>query len=311
MTTRRIALVAGATGFVGSAVARRLIDGGWRVVAPVRRGSDHTRLSGLSGLHLVEVDDYSADALRAAFAERPEVVFNFASAGVTGGIDPDAAVAGNVTVVMNLLRAAAEVGVRRFIHTGSCFEYAACPAGTFLTESAPVEPWSIYSAAKIAGVHLARASARHWSVPLVVLRLFGVYGPGEAPHRLLPFLINRLTSGEPAELSPGAQIRDLLFMDDAACAFAVAADAPALGDDGRVFNVCSGVPVAVRQVGETLAELMNAPRELLKWGAIPARVEEPLWIVGDGSAFRAATGWAPTFDLTAGLRATIAHHGGG
>lgn len=277
----------------------------------MRRNSDRTRLSGLSGLRLVEVDDYSAEALRPAFAERPLVVFNLASAGVCGRIDPDGAVAGNVTVVLNLLRAAAKVGVRRFVHTGSCFEYAACPRGTLLTESSSLEPWSVYSAAKIAAVQLARASARQWAVPIVVLRLFGVYGPGEAPKRLLPYLISRLTSGEPAELSPGTQIRDLLFLDDAASAFAVAADAAALGDDGRIFNVCSGVPVAVKQVGETLAGLLNAPRELLKWGAIPARSEEPPWIVGDGSAFRAATGWAPTFDLTAGLRATIAHHGGG
>lgn len=310
MTVRRTALVAGATGFVGAAVTRHLVADGWRVIAPVRRDSDRTRLSGLSELSLIEVGDFSADALRPAFAERPEVVFNLASAGVAGRIDPDEAVAGNVTVVLNLLRAASEVRVARFIHTGSCFEYAAGSPGTLLTESSPLEPWSVYSAAKIAATQLAHASARHWSVPLVVLRLFGVYGPGEAPKRLLPYLINRLTSGEPAELSPGAQIRDLLFIDDVANAFAVAADAAELGDDGRVFNVCSGQPVSVRQIGETLAGLLGASPELLRWGAIPARPEEPPRIVGNGSAFRAATGWVPKFDLTAGLRATIAHHGG-
>jgi UDP-glucose 4-epimerase len=48
---------------------------------------------------------------------------------------------------------------------------------------------------------------------------------------------------------------------------------------------------------------------LLKWGALPPRAEEPPWIVGDGTAFRAATGWAPAFDLTAGLRATIENAG--
>jgi len=312
VTARRTALVAGATGFVGSAVARWLVADDWRVVAPVRRNSDYSRLAGLSGMHLVEVNDYSVGALRPAFAQRPEVVINLASAGVSGRIEPDEAIAGNVTVVLNLLRVAAEVGVRRFIHTGSCFEYATGSPGTLLKESSPLDGWSVYSAAKIAAVQLARASARHWSVPLVVIRLFGAYGPGEAPKRLLPYLINRLTSGEPAELSPGAQIRDLLYIDDVGRAFVVAADAPALGDEGRVFNVCSGHAVSVRQVGETLAGLLNAPKELLQWGAIPARAEEPPWIVGDGSVFRAATDWAPTFDLTTGLRATIAaHHGGG
>lgn len=303
----RTALVAGATGFVGSAVARRLLAGGWRVVAPVRRQSvDRHRLTGLSGLDVVEVGGYTADELRPAFAVRPDVVFNLASAGVAGGVDPDEIVAGNVTLTLNLLRAAGEVGVRRFVHTGSCFEYAAVPPGERMTESSPAVPWSVYGAAKLASVHLARTSAVVFKVPLVVLRLFGVFGPGEAPRRLVPYLVDRLRRSESVDLTPGTQVRDLLYIEDAADAFAVAADAPSLGDDGQVYNVCSGVPVPVRQVGDTAARLLNAPLELLRWGAIPPRTEEPPWIVGDGERFRSATGWQPEFDLIAGLKATIA-----
>jgi UDP-glucose 4-epimerase len=307
LDARKCALVAGCTGFVGSAVARRLLADGWRVVAPVRRtSSDKHRLSGLPGLEVVEMGRYTATELRDAFASRPEVVFNLASAGVAGKQDPDDLVAGNVTLALNLLRAASEVGVRRFVHTSSCFEYAAVPAGELMTENSPAVPWSVYGAAKLASVHFARTAALGWKVPLVVLRLFGVYGPGEAPKRLVPYLIDRLRAGEAVDLTPGTQVRDLLFADDAADAFAVAADAPGLGDDGRIFNVCTGVPVAVRQVGETVARLLGASQELLRWGAIPPRAEEPPWIVGDGTAFRTATGWQPKHDLTAGLRASIA-----
>jgi nucleoside-diphosphate-sugar epimerase len=303
----RTALVAGATGFVGSAVARRLLADGWRVVAPVRRTSgDKRRLGGLPGLDVVEVGGYTAGELRDAFASRPEVVFNLASAGVAGKADPDDVVAGNVTLTLNLLRAAGEVGVRRFVHTGSCFEYAAVPAGQLMTEGSPAVPWSVYGAAKLASVHLARTAAVGWKVPLVVLRLFGVYGPGEAPQRLVPHLIDRLRRAESVDLTPGAQVRDLLYIDDAAEAFATAAGAPSLGEDGRILNVCTGVPVAVRQVGESVARLLGAPQELLRWGAIPPRSEEPPWIVGDGTRFRTATGWGPKHDLTAGLRAAIA-----
>lgn len=305
MTAARTALVAGCTGFVGSAVARRLLADGWRVVAPVRRTSgDKHRLTGLPGLDVVEVGGYTAGELRVAFAAKPDVVFNLASAGVAGRPDPDDVVAGNVTITLNLLRAAGEAGVRRFVHTGSCFEYAAVPAGELMTESSPTVPWSVYGAAKLASVHLARTAAVTWKVPLVVLRLFGVYGPGEAPKRLVPYLIDRLWMGEPVDLTAGTQVRDLLFVDDAADAFATAGDAAELRE-GLIYNVCTGVPVAVRQVGETVARLLGAPQELLRWGAIPPRTEEPPWIVGDGTAFRSATGWHPKFDLTAGLQAAI------
>ena len=307
MTATRTALVAGATGFVGSAVARRLLADGWRVVAPVRRQSTgRHRLSGLSGLDVIEVGGYTPDELRPAFAARPDVVFNLASAGVAGGTDPDEIVAGNVTLALKLLRAAGEAGVKRFVHTGSCFEYAAVPAGQRMSESSPAVPWSVYGAAKLASVHLARTTAVMFKVPLVVLRLFGVFGPGEAPRRLVPYLVDRLRRGEAVDLTPGTQVRDLLYIDDAADAFVMAAEAPTLGDDGQMYNVCSGVPVAVRQVGDTVARLLNAPPELLRWGAIPPRTEEPPWIVGDGERFRSATGWQPKFDLDAGLKATIA-----
>lgn len=301
----RTALVAGATGFVGSAVARRLLAGGWRVVAPVRRGSDRRRLLGLSGLDVTEVEGYTPDELRAAFAVCPDVVFNLASAGVAGGLDPDEIVGGNVTLTLNLLRAAGEVGVRRFVHTGSCFEYAAVPSGERMTEDSAAVPWSVYGAAKLAAVHLARTVAVSFKVPLVVLRLFGVFGPGEAPRRLVPFLIDRLWRGEAVDLTPGTQVRDLLYVEDAAEAFAVAADAD-VGDDGRIYNICSDVPVAVREVGETAAKLLSASPALLRWGALTPRSEEPPWIVGNGSRFKSATGWQPEHDLTSGLRATIA-----
>jgi len=185
----------------------------------LRQSADRHRLSGLSGLDVIEVGGYTPDELRPAFATRPDVVFK---------------------------------------------------------------------------------------LPLVVLRLFGVFGPGEAPRRLVPYLVDRLRQGEAVDLTPGTQVRDLLYIDDAADAFVRAADAPSLGDDGQVYNVCSGVPVAVRQVGDTVARLLDAPPESLRWGAIPPRTEEPPWIVGDGERFRSATGWQPKFDLTAGLKATIA-----
>ncbi|MCU0705138.1 MAG: NAD(P)-dependent oxidoreductase [Fimbriiglobus sp.] len=302
--TARTALVAGATGFIGSAVCRRLLANGWQVVAPVRRYSQQRhRLANLSRLRVVEVGEWTAAELRPAFAQRPDVVLNLASAGVSGKVDPEQAVAGNVTLTLNLLRVAGEVGVRRFVHTGSCFEYAAVPSGERMTESSPAVPWSVYGAAKLASVYLARTAAEVYGVPVVVLRLFGVFGPGEAPPRLLPYLITRLRNREPADLSPGTQVRDLLFIDDAVAAFTVAADTALL--DGHVYNVCSGVPVVVREVGEAVARLLAAPPELLRWGAIPPRAGEPPWIVGDPTAFRNATGWAPRFDLNAGLQATI------
>ena len=81
--------------------------------------------------------------------------------------------------------------------------------------------------------------------------------------------------------------------------------------DWALERVAFGKPIAEHegvsfQLADSLAELLAAPPGLLRWGALPPRVEEPAWIVGDNARFRAATGWQPRFDLRDGLRATIA-----
>ena len=300
-------LVTGVTGFVGSALAARLIADGHRVSGLVRRGSPRRSRAAIPDLEVLEIVNFSVAELdRALGAHRFDAVCHLASYGVAAGeTDTAELISGNVVATASLVEVAAARSVRRFLHTGSCFEYAAGSPGVPLSEAAPIRPWSVYGAAKAGSVHLARTLAAKHSLPLAVLRLFAVYGPGEHPRRLVPYLIDRLRRREPAELTAGLQVRDFLHVDDAVEAFRAALATPNLPLDGADYNVCSGMPTTVRELGEVAADLLGASGDLLHWGVKPTRAEEPPWIVGDSSAFRAATGWSPRFDLREGLRATI------
>jgi nucleoside-diphosphate-sugar epimerase len=300
-------VVSGVTGFVGSAVARRLSAVGAEVIGLVRPGrANSPRLADLRG-RWVELNDPSLAGLIGLLRDaEPDVVIHTAAAGVEpGNTDPDELLAVNVLFTANLIRAAAVTGVGRFVHTGSCFEYGDAPAGVPISEATVLAPASVYGATKVAAGHLARTLAAQLALPLVTLRLFGVYGPGEAGYRLVPSLIDHLTTGRPLDLTPGEQVRDLLHVADVADAFALAAESDRLCTDGTPYNVSSGVPVTVRQVGTTLAGLLGGRPGLLRWGARPYRSDEAMWIVGDSTRFRAATGWRPRFDLQAGLVATV------
>jgi len=300
-------LVAGINGFIGAALARCLKAAGWRVVGLLRSGSSWDRLAEIAGLELIEVAAYTPDELkRAVTPVAADVVINLAAAGVTPGVnDLMELIHGNAALAANLLQAVAGRQVRRFLHVGSCAEYAPGAIGLPMDESWPQEPASPYGVAKLTATHWARVQALRLDVPLTVVRLFGVYGPSEAPHRLLPAIVRGLASGQGVDLTPGLQQRDWLFVDDAADALAQAASADDLGPSGAVYNVCTEQAASVHDLGAAACALLNAPAHLLRWGALPYRPDEPMWVVGDATRFRERTGWQPRWTWPDGVRATL------
>jgi len=280
---------------------------GWRVIGLLRTGRSWDRLAEIAGLELVEVETYAPEALRRALSRvQADVVVNLAATGVAPPVtDPAELMQGNALVAAHLVDAVAERGVGRFIHVGSCAEYAPGEPGVLMDEDWHQEPTSCYGAAKLAATHLARAQALRLNIPITVLRLFGVYGPGEAEYRLLPAIIAALVSGKGMDLTPGQQQRDWLYIDDAAEALAWAAEAPDLGATGAIYNVCTGQATSVYQVGEEARAALNADPTLLRWGAVPYRPDEPLWVVGDPGRFCSLTGWQPRHSWYEGVRRLV------
>jgi dTDP-6-deoxy-L-talose 4-dehydrogenase (NAD+) len=106
-------------------------------------------------------------------------------------------------------------------------------------------------------------------------RLFYLHGAGDDPRRLVPYIERQLAAGLPADLSAGHQIRD--YMDVAAAGAAIAG--LALSSHAGAANVCSGVPVTIRQMAERIAARHGRP-DLLRFGARPAAAGEPDCILG-------------------------------
>lgn len=301
------ALVTGANGFIGSSLVRRLTAEGVAVYAMVRADSDHSRLESTPGIKVIQVQSFELTELQKSLTGvSAEVVFNLASYGVNPqDRDPEAMIEGNVNLVARLLLATADWPLKRFVHTGSCSEYGGNPSpNTFISEDWPLQPTSLYGAAKAASVIYGSALALQLRTPFVTLRLFGVYGFGEGPHRLIPYLIDRVNRGQFVDLTPGEQVRDLLYIDDVADAFITATQSDNL-DSYAVYNLCSSQPVQIRDVAEAVADAMNAPRNLLQFGERPYRADEAMWIVGDNRRFKDATQWQPQIYLTDGIRRMI------
>jgi UDP-glucose 4-epimerase len=188
---------------------------------------------------------------------------------------------------------------------GSGSEYDTASAQMPVTEEHPLECFKIYGASKAAGSICALANASANDLPLVVGRVFGVFGPGEPSHRLLPTLFHALSRRERVPLSDGAQKRDLLYVDDVIAAALHLIEKVEQNREQVVVNIASGVPDTIRSFSEIACEELGVPKSLLGFGDVPLRADETMYFSGDPTRLMRLTGWRPQFDLRSGIRRSL------
>lgn len=185
----------------------------------------------------------------------------------------------NGTIV--LARACIDAGVRRFVGVGTCAEYDL--SGGKLQPDTPLNPQTLYAACKAAVFHVLTQFLPNAGVEFAWCRLFYLHGEGEDPRRLVPYIHRQLSAGQPAELTSGNQIRDFLDVREAGSMIARAA----LSGFQGPMNVCSGIPVTVRQLAEDIADTYGR-RDLLRFGSRPDNVFDPPAVVGVPAALENA-----------------------
>lgn len=155
-------------------------------------------------------------------------------------------------------------------------------------ETVSCQPRTLYGMAKYAATNRALALAG-MGRNVRVARLFGVYGPGEGPQRLIPGLVSRLARSEPAALSDGVQVRDFVHVDDVCAALWAIASARDPGVPA-LFNVGTGEGLSVADVCRAVADAMGADRSLLHFGAIERRYVDEAELVARTDLLRRSVG---------------------
>jgi nucleoside-diphosphate-sugar epimerase len=199
-----------------------------------------------------------------------------------------------LVAAVNLLTAACEADGPRVVMAGSMEEVD--------PEDPTGAPGSPYAAAKTAAGTYARLFHALYGLPVVYLRVFMVYGPGQRDiTKLIPYVTTKLLRGEQPLLTSGTREIDWVYVDDVVAAFIAAARAP--GVVGEIVDVGSGRLITIRSLVDRLTRLVGAQVDPL-FGALGDRPRE-VRRVADVGRTETLIGWRPRTQLDTGLQRTI------
>lgn len=303
------ALVTGCAGFIASRLVERLLFDGTSVVgidsftdyyareikkANLRRFRDHP------GFEFRRLD-LSRDPLDGLLAG-VDVVYHLAGQpGVRSSFGTGFAkyLRHNIEAGQRLLEAAIEQPLNAFVYASSSSVYG--DEAPFPTpEDAPTRPQSPYGMTKVALEDLAGVYLRNHGVPVIGLRYFTVYGPGQRPDMSFSRFINQLLAGHQLTVyGDGLQTREFTYVDDVVRATIAAA---ARGRPGAVYNIGGGRRIELRTAYDLLGEILERPVSVITLPPAPGDVRRT---GADGTLAREEIGFEPQITIEDGLRAQV------
>lgn len=309
---RRV-LVTGATGIVGSALVRRLLEEGASVVALVRDWDPQSELirSGRIGRTTVvsgELENYAA-LERAVNEHEPDTVFHLGAQTIVGTAlrNPLPTFEANIRGTYHLLEACrVHAGlVGRVVVASSDKAYGEAEVLPY-TEDTPLNGRHPYDVSKSCTDLLALTYAHTYGLPVSVARCGNIYGPGDLNwSRIVPGTIRAALAGQPVVLrSDGQMLRDYVYVEDVVDAYlCLAEQTPREGVRGEGFNFSPGAPLSVLDVVRETLAVMGRP-DLMPTPGAGARAEIQHQHL-DSARARTRLGWAPNHSMRAGLEATV------
>jgi len=271
----REVLITGATGFVGRQIMRSLERSSVKLVPVVRTGKESLVKGVVNVERIISTNDLFSESEHwwADQCHGIDVIIHAAWYAEPGKYLQSPMNMDCLTGSLCLVKGAATVGVKRIVGIGTCFEYDL--TNGVLSVDTPIKPITPYAAAK-AALYL---SLLQWlpsqSIEFSWCRLFYLYGEGDDERRLVPYIKKQLNEGKIAELTSGKQIRDFLDVSEAGKKIANIA----LSDQIGAVNICSGIPITVRQLAEQIADEFGR-RDLLRFGVRHDNFIDPPCVIG-------------------------------
>lgn len=312
-------LVTGAAGFIGHAVAHRLLDRGERVIGldivndyydVALKEARLSTFDGRTGFSFERLDVAEADALaelvRGAGVRR--IVHLAAQAGVRYSLDnPFAYQRSNLQGHLSVLEASRHApGFEHLVYASSSSVYGDKPMGGegFREDEPAAAPVSLYAATKRSCELMSHSYARLYRFPQTGLRFFTVYGPWGRPDMAIFGFTRKILANEPIEVyGEGRMARDFTYIDDIVDGVMGALDHPPEPGEDRILNIGDSHPVGLLRMIESLERALGVEAVKVMRPMQPGDVTATY---ADVSRLHALTGYQPKVMLDEGLRRFVA-----
>ena len=303
---RRV-LVVGGAGAIGSNLVRALLERDAEVLVLDDMTSGYTwNLPSSHMLLLIKGDLLDETALKRVFSESPAVVFHLAAFFANqNSVDyPERDLMVNGLGTLRLLEYAALKGVERFVYTSSSSVYGDSPRLPIGEDGVSLQLSTPYQVTKLLGEMYGNFYRKQHGLPVVSVRLFNSYGPGEVPgqyRNVVPNFFYWAMSGQSLPITgSGDETRDFTFVGDVVDGLlACGVESNAVGE---VMNLAGGREVAIIKLASLVLEITGSTSDIRH---LPARKwDTKRRFLADTSKAQRTIGFAPATDFENGLAKT-------
>ena len=294
--TQGSVLVTGGSGFIGHWTLAPLAQRGFDVHVAARR----PWINGIGQFHSVNLLDAN-ESKQLIASVRPTHILHCAWDVTHGRFWNAPENLDWVAATLRLTRAFAMCEGRRFVGVGTCAEYDWSDDGVRpRREDDLLRPTSLYGQAKASTASVLQAFFPIEKISFAWARMFHLFGPREAPGRLVASVARALIAGERAVCGAGHVVRDFMPVEEAGAALAMLIESDVQGP----VNVATGHGTSVETVARLLGEISGRP-DLVALGALPDAVAAPSVMAADVTRLHQEVGFNAVVDLKPALSAAL------
>lgn len=207
----------------------------------------------------------------------------------------------NINKTIQLLNASRDLNFTSFVLIGSSSEYG--KKNVPMKETDLLEPDTFYGASKAASTLIAQVWAKNFNKPIIVIRPFSIFGPGEGDHRFIPTVIRSCILGEPMKLDPNS-MHDWLYVSDLIDGILLLSDKA--GDiKGQIINLGSGVQTTNEEIVQIIEKICGKKANIKKQSQVRT-YDKTSWVAD--TTLAKTLGWQPKTNLFNGLKKTVKYY---